>query len=62
MVERRLEGVEVFGVTEEDEVGEGVDDDGGVPEAVKKEGGLLPEVDVIVTDLLKGSADKFYSR
>ncbi len=49
MVERRLEGVEVFGVTEEDEFGEGVDGDGGVSETVKKEDGLLSEVDVIVT-------------
>ena len=34
MVDSRLEGVEVFGVTEEDEVGEGVD--GGVSETVRR--------------------------
>ena len=36
VVDSRLEGVEVFGVTEEDEVGEGVDGDGGVSETVRR--------------------------
>ena len=58
MVEDRLEGVEMFRVSEENEVVEGVDGDGGVSETVKKETGLLSEADVIVADLLEGIVDK----
>ena len=47
MIEGRLEGFEVFGVTEEHEVREGVDGDGGVSAAVEKDDGLLSEVDVM---------------
>ena len=47
VIEGRLEGFEVFGVTEEHEVREGVDGDGGVSVTVEKDDGLLSEVDVM---------------
>ena len=53
VVEVRLEGVEMFGVSEDDEVGEGVDINGGVSETVVEEGGLLPKTVVIKSVLLE---------
>jgi hypothetical protein len=43
----------MFGVSKDNEVGEGVDCDGRVPEAVEEEGGLLPKGDVIESGLLE---------
>jgi hypothetical protein len=44
----------VFGVSEGDQVGEDVDRNGRVPEAVEEEGGLLAEVDIVKSSLLEG--------
>ena len=44
----------MFGVSKDNEVGEGVDWDGRVPEAVEEEGGLLAEVDIVKSSLLEG--------
>ncbi len=52
-IEDRLEGVEMFGVSKDTEVGEGVDNNCGVSEEVEEEGGLLPKVDVIQSGLLE---------
>ena len=41
------------GVSKDNEVGEGVDINGGVSETVEEEGGLLPKTDVIQSDLLE---------
>ena len=43
----------MFGVSKDNEVAEGVDCDGRVPEAVEEEGGLLPKGDVIKSGLLE---------
>ena len=48
----------MFGVSKDNEVGEGVDCDGRVPEAVKKEGGLLPKGDVIEAGLLESGVNE----
>jgi hypothetical protein len=52
-IEGRLEGLEMFGVTEDDQDCEGVDGNGGVPDEVEEEGALLSEVHVVVTGLLE---------
>ena len=52
----------MFGVSKDNEVGEGVDCDGRVPEAVEKEGGLLPKGDVIKSGLLESGMGKFDGR
>ena len=43
----------MFGVSKDNEVGEGVDCNGRVPETVEEEGGLLPKGDVIESGLLE---------
>ena len=43
----------MFGVSKDDEVGEGVNGNGRVPETVEEEGGLLPKGDVIKSGLLE---------
>ena len=43
----------MFGVSKDDEVGEGVNGNGRVPETVEEEGGLLPKGDVIKAGLLE---------
>ena len=57
-IEGGLKGVEVFGVSEGDEVGEGVDRNGRVPESVEEEGGLLPKTDIIKSILLEGDVNE----
>jgi hypothetical protein len=53
----------VFGVSKNNEVGEGVDCNGRVSEAVEEEGGLLTKGDVIESGLLEsgvGELDGFH--
>jgi hypothetical protein len=52
----------MFGVSKDNEVGEGVDCNGRVSESEEEEGGLLPKGDVIEWDLLEsgvGELDDF---
>jgi len=58
-IEGGLKGVEVFGVSEGDQVGEGVDRNGRVPETVEEEDGLLTEADIVKSSLLEGGVSEF---
>ena len=49
----------MFWVSEGDQVGEGVDHNGGVSEAVEEEGGLLTEADIVESSLLEGGVSEF---
>ena len=52
----------MFGVSKDDEVGEGVNGNGRVPETVEEEGGLLPKGDVIKSGLLESGMGKLDGR
>jgi hypothetical protein len=52
----------MFGVSEDDQVGEGMNGNGGVPDTVEKEGELLSKVYVVDSGLLKSGVGELDGR